>query len=109
MRLRLLQYLILQPPSPPTQQTLVYAKMLAFIATIASLAVSAVSATPIVLQYRDDSQPCATNSIANFTLAAWNTNIMMPNANSTGVPLVLGFGSAIEGAEWYATSVSISS
>lgn len=83
--------------------------MFTSIATIASLAVAAVSATPIVLQYRDDSQPCVTNSIANFTLSAWNTNIMMPNANSTGAPLVLGFGSASESAEWYATSVSISS
>ena len=64
-------------------------------------------AEKIPLESRDIWQPCATNSLADFTLAAWNTT--MPNANSTGAPLVLGYDSAVEGAEFYVLSVSLSS
>ncbi|KAL1745224.1 hypothetical protein HDZ31DRAFT_63320 [Schizophyllum fasciatum] len=38
----------------------------------------------------------------NFTLAALNTTL--PNANNTGVPLVLGSAGAITGASFYITS-----
>lgn len=78
--------------------------MFASITAIASLAIAAVSAAPSTLESRDIWQPCATNSLADFTLAAWNTS--MPNANSTGAPLVLGYDSAVEGAEFYVLSVS---
>lgn len=81
--------------------------MFASIAVIASLAVATVSAAPSDLESRDIWQPCATNSLADFTLAAWNTT--MPNTNTTGAPLVLGFDSAVEGAEFYVLSVSLSS
>ena len=39
----------------------------------------------------------------NFTLAAYN--ITLPNANSTGAPLVVGYGGAIVGAEFHLLSV----
>ncbi|KAJ7454409.1 hypothetical protein FB451DRAFT_1518019 [Mycena latifolia] len=55
-------------------------------------------ATPVIGKkstiYRD--LPC------KFTLAAWNVN--RPNANSTGVPLVLGQDSATDGASVEVTS-----
>ncbi|TFK49273.1 hypothetical protein OE88DRAFT_1662716 [Heliocybe sulcata] len=38
----------------------------------------------------------ASNTLASFTLAALNTSL--PNANSTGAPLVLGQAGAIDGA-----------
>ena len=41
----------------------------------------------------------------NFTLAAVNTTL--PNANSTGVPIAVGFGGATEGAEFHVLSVSV--
>lgn len=42
--------------------------------------------------------------VTNFTLAAYYTE--QPNANSTGVPLVLGRAGAIDGAEFKILSVS---
>lgn len=40
----------------------------------------------------------------NFTLAAYNATL--PNANSIGVPLVVGQAGAIDGAEFKVLSVS---
>lgn len=47
----------------------------------------------------------AFDNVATFTLAAWNSTL--PNANSTGVPLVFGSAGAISGASFHVISVRI--
>ncbi|KAI0755847.1 hypothetical protein C8Q74DRAFT_1210837 [Fomes fomentarius] len=44
----------------------------------------------------------AFDNVAAFTLAAWNSTL--PNANSTGVPLVFGSAGAISGASFHVIS-----
>lgn len=50
--------------------------------------------------------PAVFDVVNNFTLAAFNTSL--PNANDTGVPLVLGQAGAIDGAEFKVFSVRAS-
>ena len=77
---------------------------LAFAATAAAVALPAAK--------RDLAPSCnllgggAFDTAQNFTLAAWNTTL--PNANNTGVPLVLGQAGAISGAEFKVLSVRLS-
>ncbi len=47
--------------------------------------------------------PGAFDIANNFTLAAYNSTL--PNANSTGAPLVLGQNGAVDGAEFKVLSV----
>lgn len=81
---------------------------------LASLLISALATTAHALPHlgaRQTTDPYA--GIAGgratlpgpFTLAALNTTL--PNANSTGAPLVLGSGGAITGAAFYILSVRL--
>jgi hypothetical protein len=77
---------------------------------LAPLAIAATSlAIPTARQL--PSGPCAHfaggfDTASNFTLAALNRTL--PNANSTGAPLVLGQAGAIDGAEFEVLSVILS-
>jgi hypothetical protein len=87
-----------------------YDMMLSSLAVF-SFAIAAVSAAPAALQARQFAvgPQCAGLGVAtfdvtyNFTLAAYNKTL--PNANDTGVPLVLGQNGAIDGAEFKVLSV----
>ncbi|KAJ4483873.1 hypothetical protein J3R30DRAFT_1844220 [Lentinula aciculospora] len=59
---------------------------------------SFVAATPVQISARSS----VTTLANNFTLAALNNTL--PNANSTGAPLVLGSGGAIDGESFQVTS-----
>ena len=71
------------------------------------LAATAVLALPAV---KRTSPSCdglgggAFDRVNSFTFAAYNTSL--PNANTTGVPLVLGQAGAISGASFHVLSVS---
>ena len=74
-----------------------------------SLATSA-RALPFLSARQTTTDPCAglgSSALATlpsgFSLAALNTSL--PNANSTGAPLVLGYGGAIVGASFNVLSV----
>ena len=75
-----------------------------------SLAAAMASAAPTVPDATQASvDPCAGlgsgafDTANNFTLAAFYTSL--PNANATGLPLVLGSVAATDGAEYKALSV----
>ena len=83
-----------------------------FALNILTLAFAATAAVALPAVKRDLAPSCnllgggAFDTAQNFTLAAWNTTL--PNANNTGVPLVLGQAGAISGAEFKVLSVRLS-
>jgi hypothetical protein len=78
---------------------------------VSSLAIVAVSAAPASLKVRQATRGPACTGLGagvfdvapSFTLAAYYKT--QPNANSTGVPLVLGSDGATTGGEFYVLSV----
>ncbi|KAI0692696.1 hypothetical protein C8T65DRAFT_669343 [Cerioporus squamosus] len=75
-----------------------------FALNLLTLAFAATATVALPAAKRDLAPSCnllgggAFDTATNFTLAAWNTTL--PNANNTGVPLVLGQAGAIPGAEF---------
>ncbi|RDX40628.1 hypothetical protein OH76DRAFT_1412848 [Lentinus brumalis] len=75
-----------------------------FALNLLTLAFAAAATVALPAAKRDLAPSCnllgggAFDTATNFTLAAWNTTL--PNANNTGVPLVLGQAGAISGAEF---------
>ncbi|OBZ72771.1 hypothetical protein A0H81_06937 [Grifola frondosa] len=77
------------------------------------IAASAVIAVPTALHTRQTIAPWCEgfgdgvlDTAHNFTLAAYNTTL--PNANSTGAPLVFGQAGAVDGASFKVLSTSAS-
>jgi len=79
--------------------------ILSFLAQLHIVSAQQTTVRNISLQGLDGPQQQFATATYNFTLVALNNTL--PNANSTGAPLVLGQAGATGGAYLYVTSVSV--